>query len=57
MPPPPPADRLIAALKGLDLTRADGRAGIRSLLAELDHRAPGALARRPAAGPHRQGPS
>ena len=57
MPPPQPAARLLAALQGLDLTSADGRAGIRSLLAELERRAPGALAQRPAPGPDSHGPS
>ena len=32
-----------AALSGLDLTRADGRCGIRSLLAEIERLSPGAI--------------
>ena len=34
--PPDPAARLLAVLDGLDLTSADGRAGIRTLLAEIE---------------------
>lgn len=40
-PPVPPA--LLASLAALDLTSADGRAGLQSVLAEIDPRAPGAL--------------
>ena len=35
-----PDQQLSAALARLDLTSADGRAGIRSLLAEIDRRSP-----------------
>lgn len=42
-PPPDPAARLLAALQGLDLTSADGRAGIGSLLSEIERLAPGAV--------------
>ena len=37
------ADRLLAALAGLDLTSADGRAGIGTLLAEDERLAPAAV--------------
>ena len=41
------ADRIAAclleALGGLDLTSADGRAGIRTLLSEIDRLSPGAI--------------
>ncbi|MGV3579476.1 hypothetical protein [Brevundimonas sp.] len=40
-PPVPPA--LLASLAALDLTSADGRAGLQSVLAEIERRAPGAL--------------
>ncbi|MFC5344870.1 hypothetical protein ACETK8_02565 [Brevundimonas staleyi] len=40
-PPVPPA--LLASLSALDLTSADGRAGLQSFLAEIERRAPGAL--------------
>lgn len=41
--PTDPAAPLLAAVRTLDLTSADGRAGIRALLAELDRLAPGAV--------------
>lgn len=52
-PPPDPAARLLAArlveaLGGLDLTSADGRAGIRTLLAEIDRLSPDAILRQAA---------
>ena len=37
------AARLLAPLQGLDLTSADGRCGIRTLLAEIERLAPGAI--------------
>ena len=37
------ADRLLAALAGLDLTSADGRAGIGTLLSEIERACPGAI--------------
>jgi hypothetical protein len=55
MPPPPPAEaapasagevlaaRLLEALAGLDLTSADGRAGIGTLLSEIERACPGAI--------------
>jgi hypothetical protein len=53
MPPPSPAEagpagevlvaRLLAALEGLDLTSADGRAGIGVLLSEIERACPGAI--------------
>ncbi|GAA0870263.1 hypothetical protein GCM10009116_20990 [Brevundimonas basaltis] len=46
---PDPAVRLLAALQGLDLTSADGRAGIRTLLAEIDRLSPDAILRQAAA--------
>ena len=42
-PPPDPAARLLAALQGLDLTSADGRAGIGALLSEIERACPGAI--------------
>ena len=45
---PDPAARLLAALQGLDLTSADGRAGIRTLLAEIDRLSPDAILRQAA---------
>lgn len=56
MPPTPtptpeptdPAAPLLAAVRTLDLTSADGRAGLRALLAELDRLAPGAVLRQAA---------
>jgi hypothetical protein len=47
-PAPDPAARLLAALQGLDLTSADGRAGIRTLLAEIDRLSPDAILRQAA---------
>lgn len=52
-PDPDPAAPLIAArllqsLGGLDLTSADGRAGIRALLSEIERLAPGAILRQAA---------
>ena len=47
----PPVDqttRLLEALQGLDLTSADGRAGIGTLLAEIERLAPGAVLRQAA---------
>lgn len=47
LPPSPPSDtpaaRLLEGLEGLDLTSADGRAGIRALLAEIERLSPGAI--------------
>ncbi|NJC40492.1 hypothetical protein GGQ87_000750 [Brevundimonas alba] len=37
------ADRLLETLGGLDLASADGRAGIRTLLAEIERLSPGAI--------------
>lgn len=42
---PDPAARLLDALQGLDLTSADGRAGIGALLAELERLSPDAILR------------
>ena len=39
---------LLNALRGLDLTSADGRAGIGCLLAEIERLAPGAILQRAA---------
>lgn len=51
---PRPLDpRLLQALQGIDLTSADGRAGLRTLLAEIARLSPDAVlqqAARPAAG-------
>lgn len=38
-----PAARLLEGLEGLDLTSADGRAGIGALLAEIERLSPGAI--------------
>ena len=38
-----PAARLLAVVQGLDLASADGRAGIRTLLAEIERLSPGAI--------------
>lgn len=35
--------RILNTLKGVDLSSADGRAGIGRLLAEIERRAPGAI--------------
>ena len=43
MTPEDPATRLLAVLQGLDLTSADGRAGIGSLLSEIERLSPGAV--------------
>jgi|GEM_PF-1408402 len=46
MPVPAPdalAARLLHSLGGLDLTSADGRAGIQTLLAEIERACPGAI--------------
>ena len=40
---PNPAPDLLASLKGLDLTSADGRAGIRTLLSEIERLSPGLI--------------
>ena len=37
------AARLLEALAGLDLTSADGRAGISTLLSEIERACPGAI--------------
>ena len=37
------AARLLEALAGLDLTSADGRAGIHTLLSEIERACPGAI--------------
>ena len=37
------AARLLEALAGLDLTSADGRAGINTLLSEIERACPGAI--------------
>ncbi len=42
------AARLIESLAGLDLASADGRAGIRALLSEIERLAPGAILRQAA---------
>jgi len=42
---PDPAARLLAPLQGLDLTRADARAGIGCLLNEIERLAPGTILR------------
>lgn len=38
-----PTARLLEALEGLDLTSADGRAGISTLLSEIERACPGVL--------------
>ncbi|MBB4081375.1 hypothetical protein [Brevundimonas lenta] len=43
-----PSARLLAALRGVDLTSADGRAGIGALLAEIERLSPGAIQRQSA---------
>ena len=48
MPTDEKTARLLDALKGLDLTSADGRAGIGTLLAEVERIAPGAILQRAA---------
>lgn len=46
-PADPPVEamtaRLLAVLQGLDLTSADGRAGIGALLSEIERLSPGAV--------------
>lgn len=42
------AARLSRALQGIDLTSADGRAGIGALLAEIERLSPGAILRQAA---------
>ncbi|PZN95146.1 MAG: hypothetical protein DCF29_24855, partial [Alphaproteobacteria bacterium] len=37
------APDLLASLQGLDLTSADGRAGIRTLLSEIERLSPGLI--------------
>ncbi|AQR60258.1 hypothetical protein BZG35_00245 [Brevundimonas sp. LM2] len=49
MIPPDPAAPLLAAVRGLDLSSADGRAGIRCLLAEIERLSPGAVQQQAAA--------
>ena len=41
--PADPAARLLTVIQGLDLASADGRAGIRTLLAEIERLSPGAI--------------
>jgi hypothetical protein len=48
MPPTDPALRILESLGALDLTSADGRAGIGRLLAEIERLAPGAIHRQTA---------
>ncbi|TAJ64657.1 hypothetical protein [Brevundimonas sp.] len=43
-----PTARLLEALEGLDLTSADGRAGISTLLSEIERACPGAILRQAA---------
>jgi hypothetical protein len=43
MTPEDPTTRLLTILQGLDLTSADGRAGIGSLLSEIERLSPGAV--------------
>lgn len=45
MTPEDPTARLLEALEGLDLTSADGRAGISTLLSEIERACPGAILR------------
>lgn len=47
-PPEPSPSRLLDALSGIDLTSADGRAGIGRLLAEIERLCPGAITRQAA---------
>ncbi|RZI99453.1 MAG: hypothetical protein EON90_11600 [Brevundimonas sp.] len=42
-PTHPDLGRLLAVLQGLDLTSADGRAGIGGLLSEIERLSPGAV--------------
>lgn len=39
------ADRMLRSIEGLDLTSADGRAGLTALLREIERAAPGAIER------------
>ena len=48
MQPDDPSIRLLDALEGLDLTSADGRAGLGTLLAEIERRCPEAILRQAA---------
>ena len=48
MPVDETTTRLFAALEGMDLSSADGRAGIRTLLAEIERVSPGAILRQAA---------
>ena len=48
MTPEDPTTRLLAVLQGLDLTSADGRAGIGTLLSEVERLAPGAVTKQAA---------
>jgi hypothetical protein len=43
------AARLLDAIRGIDLSSADGRAGIGSILAEIERVSPGAILQRAAA--------
>lgn len=60
-PEDPPFDemgtRLLAVLQGLDLTSADGRAGIGTLLSEIERLAPGAILSRAAPSMSRPDPA
>lgn len=47
-PPDPSPTRLLDALSGIDLTSADGRAGIGRLLAEIERLCPGTITRQAA---------
>ena len=48
MPKDEKTTRLLDAIRGIDLTSADGRAGIGSLLAEIERVSPGAILQRAA---------
>lgn len=48
MQPDDPSTRLLDALEGLDLTSADGRAGLGTLMAEIERRFPEAILRQAA---------
>lgn len=39
------ADRMLQSIHGLDLTSADGRAGLMTVLREIERAAPGAIER------------
>ena len=47
-PAPRSLESLLAPLQGLDLTSADGRAGLRCLLSEIERLSPGAILRQAA---------